>query len=120
MGTTFNFSKISLSGILKEPVLVGDIEMTPNEIGQVHAEIVPNNFISPYLGFRFGQSILSSKKILLNCDLGILIHGKPQVSLSADGMLAPTASKEQELIIEKNISPLSSYPIISFSVSYIL
>ena len=117
-GTVLNFTKITISGKLSESVMIGDIEMLPDEVGQINTDLIPGYFVSPYLGFGFGQNIIQTKKFSYIFELGFLFHGRPKVKLSATGMLTPTASEAQETIIEENIAPLSIYPIISFSIYY--
>ena len=117
-GTIFNFTKISISGKLSESVMIGDIEMLPDEVGHINADLFPGYFVSPYLGFGFGQNIAQTKNISFLFESGILFHGQPKVKLSATGMLTPTASAAQETIIEENIDPLSIYPIVSISCYY--
>ena len=118
VGTIFNFTEISLSGKLSESVMIGDIEMLPDEVGHINADLHPRYFISPYLGFGFGQNITQTKKFSFIFESGILFHGQPKVKLSATGLLTPTASAAQETIIEENIAPLSIYPVISISCYY--
>ena len=117
-GTFLNFTEISITGELSESVLIGDIEMRPEEVGYINADLTPGYFISPYLGVGFGQSITQLKKMSFAFEIGILFHGRPQVSLDATGMLTPTASTAQETLIEENIAPLSLYPIVSISLYY--
>jgi hypothetical protein len=117
-GTIFNFTKISISGKLSESVMIGDIEMLPDEVGHINADLFPGYFSSPYLGFGFGQNIAQTKKISFIFETGILFHGRPKVKLNATGMLTPTASAAQETIIEENIAPLSIYPTVSISCYY--
>jgi len=117
-GIIFNFTKISISGKLSESVMIGDIEMLPNEVGHINADLFPGYFVSPYLGFGFGQNFTQTKKISFLFESGILFHGRPKVKLNATGMLTPTASAAQETIIEENVAPLSIYPIVSISCYY--
>ena len=117
-GTVLNFTKITIAGKLSESVMIGDIEMLPDEVGHINVDLTYGYFISPYFGFGFGQNITQTKKVSYIFEFGILFSGQPKVKLNATGMLTPTASAEQETIIEENLAPLSIYPIISISCYY--
>jgi len=117
-GTVLNSTKISIDGKLSEAVLIGDIAMLPDEVGQINAELTPRYFISPYFGVGFERIIKRIKNVSFLFESGILFHGKPTVKLDATGMLTPTASDAQETLIEENISSLSLYPILSISLYY--
>ena len=117
-GTILNFTKISITGKISESVMIGDIEMLPDEVGQINADLTPGHFVSPYLGLGFEQNIVQIDKISFIFEFGVLFHGRPKVKLNATGMLTPTASAAQETIIEENLAPLPIYPIISISFYY--
>lgn len=117
-GTVLNFTKILIDGKLSEAVLIGDIAMLPDEVGQINAELAPRYFLSPYLGVGFERVITRKKNVSFLFESGILFHGKPTVKLDATGMLTPTASDAQETLIEENVSSLSLYPILSISLYY--
>ena len=118
-GAFLNFSKISIDGKVSKSVFIGDIEMYPDEIGHINADLVVGSRFSPYLGFGLSQNI-KKYYLFLSFEGGVVFHGEPKVKLRATGMLTPTASDAQEALIEDNISPLTAYPFISFSLNYLL
>ena len=117
-GGVLNFSRIAIDGILAESVMIGDIEMLPEEVGRLKADITLSSILSPYIGVGLGQPIVLARKFSYTLEFGVLFHGKPIVDLSADGLLEPTASDAQETLIEENIAPLTFLPVITFSINY--
>ncbi|NOY95467.1 MAG: hypothetical protein GXO81_03650 [Chlorobi bacterium] len=117
-GLKYNQVNVGINGQMSESVFIGDIEMYPEEIGNVSLSLGPEYRIVPYAGLGFGGGITNRRRVSLAFELGVFYHGKPQVSLTTTGMLEPTSSKEQEALIEKNISPLEFWPVITFRLSY--
>ena len=109
---------VKIDGQMSESVFIGDIEMYPEEIGYVNVLLESEHKLSPYFGIGFGRGIPIKRRISYAFEIGLLYHGKPQVDLSTTGMLEPTSSEEQELLIENNIAPLTFWPVVSFRIAY--
>ena len=116
-GIYYNFSEEIIKGTPTKSYNVGKIEITPDEIGKLEIVITPNK-ICPYLGIGFGKAISDSKVVSFNFEIGAIYHGLPSTDMTATGMITPTASKEQEKIIDDNMSDFSIYPIITFQLSF--
>ena len=76
---------------------------------------------SPYLGFGFDFTVLD--KVGLNLDLGVLWQGEPDVTLTADGLLAsdPTflaALEDERVQLEDEVSDFKAWPVISIGFVY--
>jgi hypothetical protein len=115
-GVSYNLTKVSILGQLNKSISIGDILLEPEEIGKLEVTIAPGWKVSPYLGF--GMNFRRRKHFNFGLEFGAFFQGPPSVTLNATGMLTPTASKDQELLMEKNISPLIYYPYISLRFSY--
>ncbi|MFC1607926.1 hypothetical protein ACFL47_08145 [Candidatus Latescibacterota bacterium] len=87
---------------------------TPEMLGNLSAEVGFNR-VAPYLGMGI-SFIHPGSGIGYMLDIGVMYHGQPQVDLSADGLLEPSA--EQGSVIENNLSWFSIYPVISFGLLY--
>lgn len=117
-GGVLNFSRIVIDGILAESVMIGDIEMLPEEVGRLKTDITPSWKLSPYIGIGAGRAITLEQNFSYSFEIGMLFHGKPKVYLNADGMLEPTANEAQEILIEENIAPLTFLPVIALRAHY--
>lgn len=117
-GLSTNFNKIDVAGKMANSILIGDVEMTPDAIGEVGIKIEPAWAFSPYIGMGFGRFISNQHKFGFNLEIGSFFQGPPSVDLFARGMLEPTASEEQEKLMEQNIKPLDFWPKIALNISY--
>lgn len=117
-GVSTNFNRLNVSGKMAESVMVGDVEMTPEDIGSVTINIKPSWPVSPYFGLGFGKKISNTKRWGYFLEIGSFLQGAPRVHLAATGMLTPTASEEQEQIMENNIKPIDFWPKIGINVTY--
>jgi hypothetical protein len=115
-GISYNLTSVDVVAQDAKSVNVGDIVLEPKDIGILNARITPGLRIEPYWGM--GMNFRRAKKLNFGFEFGLFLIGPPKVKLEASGMLEPSAGKEQEQIIEKNISPLIYYPNVSFRVSY--
>ena len=115
-GASYNMTEVSIQGQMSKAINIGDILLEPADIGELNVAITPGWKLDPYLGF--GLNFRRHKPFNLGVEFGVFFQNSPAVSLQATGMLSPTGSKEQELLMEQNISPLIYYPYISFKFSY--
>ncbi len=115
-GLSYNLTTVTVHALKAQSMNVGDIVLDPQDIGTVEAQITPGSRIEPYLGGGF--SFRRNKKLSFGVEFGLFFMGAPKVKLNATNMLEPTASVEQEKIVEKNISPIIYYPNISLRLSY--
>jgi hypothetical protein len=115
-GVAYNLCSVSLKGQLTDSVEIGDVIIEPLDIGIIKATIEPGWKINPYLGI--GANFRLKGNYSIGIETGLFYMRPPDVTLNATGMLEPTASKEQELLMEKNISPIDFYPNISILLTY--
>lgn len=117
-GASTNFNKIDINGQMANSIMFGDIEMTPEDIGKVGIKVEPSWAISPYIGIGAGRKISYKRNFGFSFEIGTFFQGPPVVNLSATGMLTPTASKEQEDIIENNIKSIDFWPKVAVNITY--
>ena len=92
---------------------IGGTTYTGAEVGTLRS--------TPYVGFGFDFTV--ADKVGLNLDLGVLWQGDPNVSVSADGLLAsdPTflqSLEEERLELEDEVSDFKAWPVISLGFVY--
>ncbi len=117
-GISTNFNSVDVNEKMANYLMIGDIEMTPDEIGRVGIKLEPAWALSPYIGIGGGRKISVKNKFGYSLEIGTFFQGLPKVELSATGMLSPTASKEQEKIIENNIKPIDFWPKVAINIMY--
>jgi hypothetical protein len=91
----------------------GDL-YTAAQLGNVFADIEYARF-APYASFGFGN-VFSGDVIGYNIEFGIMFHQKPEVSMQAEGALAPTT--EQAALLENNLEWTEYYPVLKFSIYF--
>lgn len=116
-GLMYNISKEEMEAKPNDDYYIGEVELTSETVGSVYYTLTPNK-ICPYAGFGFGNSISRSKRVSFAVDLGVVYHGTPKVELDANGMISPTASDEQQQILQDNVSGYRFYPMLNFQLSF--
>lgn len=115
-GVSYNLTRVGILGQLNKSIFVGDIQLEPEDVGEISVEITPGWKTNPYLGL--GLNFRHTKHFSFGIEFGAFFQGPPEVKLHATGMLTPTASAEQESLMEQNISPLIYYPNLALRFSY--
>jgi hypothetical protein len=116
-GIMYNLIDVEMEAQPKEDYYIGEIELTSETVGSVYYEISPNK-ICPYAGLGFGSSISGSRRVSFAVDLGVVYHGSPKVRLDANGMVSPTASEEQQQLLQDNVKGYRFYPMLNFQLSF--
>ena len=81
------------------------------------------NTVAPYAGIGYGGAFSDTGNWSFFFDLGVLFQGSPNVSYTADGILANNpiflANLEQERQdLEDDLEKYQYYPVLSFGVTY--
>lgn len=71
--------------------------------------------IAPYLGLVFGKQ-KPEKRVSAFFEMGVMYHGKMDVTFLGEGRVAPTA--RQKPIIESNVKNYNWYPNASFHLNF--
>ena len=95
-------------------------------LGQVDGNFKVGNVISPYIGIGWGNELKQKAGWGFTSDIGLLFHGKPQITLKNTGCAAgpficdQVASKvaEEEVKINDEYSSKIVYPVARIGASY--
>ncbi|MGD8777483.1 MAG: hypothetical protein PVH88_00800 [Ignavibacteria bacterium] len=114
----FLYSNNNIEGLGKptRTYTVGGTIYTPEKLGNLNAKVEPSLKFSPYLGLGWGNAVEQDKKLGFLVNLGIIYQGSPDVTLTAKGLLEPTA--EQEPDVENDIRNLKYYPVLTIGLTY--
>ena len=101
---------------------IGDGTFTPEEIGTLSGSIEIDQ-VAPYVGIGWGNPLTHNKRWGFTIDFGVAFISSPDVSLSADGMLASDPAfqenLEQERVnIEDDMDSFKYYPVIALNLFY--
>jgi len=96
---------------------LGGDQYTPERLGKLSGDVGFQQ-LSPYLGLGIGHFPRTGTGWLISANFGGIYHGQPQVGLSGEGLIEPTASRDQEKVIEESISGFTWWPVISFNLGY--
>jgi hypothetical protein len=102
--------RVNPDGILE----VGALKITEEEAGSLDLTFKAKK-IAPYLGLGYGKSI-PGNKWGWQIEAGAMYIGTPGVDFTGTGLISPIA--EQKAIVEKNISWMKIYPVLSVMVYY--
>lgn len=123
-GLNLNLFKVSASGVPTEPYCFGNENggvcdgkvFLPERLGSFGADVAYSSTIAPYLGMGFGK-VAGRKRVGFLLDIGALYAGSPEIDLVATGLLAPTASADQEADLNRGIESFKWYPVVSMGLA---
>jgi hypothetical protein len=101
-----------------EEYTFGEIILSPEKVGNATLTVEPGTKLSPYLGIGFGRSLALNHRLAFSFELGAFYQGKPKATITANGMLEPSGSEEQNDQLNDNLSSYQLYPFLSFMLSY--
>lgn len=105
------------TAISNKSVEFGEITVLPERLGTV-SSISTWNQLAPYVGIGIGPGLSPNKTVGFCFEIGTFYMGKPTVEMDGSGMLAPTANEDNSKVINDNLSELSFYPVMNFSLSF--
>ncbi len=109
-----------ITGRLSEPVEIGGQVYTPSEVGNLTGTVATRE-TSPYIGIGFGNPV--RRRVGFFFDLGVALHGTPEVSAMADGPVALLPGFQDDLDqevrnLQDDLDPFVVYPTLSVGVSF--
>ncbi len=116
-GVVFNLNVIDTKLTPTQTYTIGGDSYTPEEMGDLNANITFPP-VAPYLGIGFGNAVSREPGFSYTLDFGTFYQGAAKVDLTAEGLLSPSASSDQEQTLENNLSSFKWYPVVTFSVNY--
>lgn len=119
LGAGFNRFKPVVEGHAISDLEYGDISIPAEEIGTFALSFEPGLKISPYAGLGFGRNIGLQKNVAFNFEIGSYYMGPPEVTIQADGLLAPTADPAhgQKELYEQQLESFRFYPVVKLGLS---
>jgi len=114
-GAIINLNKADITLIPKKTYTQGNIQYTPDKLGQLNAELTFNK-VAPYIGIGLGNPTAGTPGFGFTFDVGTFFQGGPKASMSATKLLTPSAS--QSGILEEDLKSLKFYPVLSFGLYY--
>lgn len=113
-GLAYLMSKVTSTAQLRDSTPQGDINISPEEVGQIKAEIKPSSAIAPYIGIGFGRAI-PKHRVGVSFEIGTYYMGSPNVDFYCTKMLEPTSS--MKTVLSDNLSPNQWLPRLSLNVN---
>ena len=126
-GLVYNGNKIDTVTKLNGVTFEGStFAALPGQLGQVNGNFKVGNIISPYIGIGWGNVLKQKAGWGFTSDVGLLFHGKPQISLNNTGctagpvICAEVAKKvaEEEVKLNDEYARKIVYPVARVGVSY--
>ncbi|MGB5164238.1 MAG: hypothetical protein WBN09_07280 [Woeseiaceae bacterium] len=114
-GVFSNGNELQMQGMDTPTFNIGGTNYSSAEVGTLRS-VTSFSGSSPYLGFGYDFSLAG--KVGLNMDFGVLWQGDPNVTMSADGLLAdnPTflqALENERQEIQDEMSDYKAWPVLS-------
>lgn len=94
-----------------------DKEFSADKVGTFGAKVSYPSAFQPYAGIGFGNMARGQSRVTFMMDLGVIYAGKPELELSATGLLAPTAT-ENEARLNEGIESFVLYPVFSIGIGF--
>lgn len=111
-GIVYNLNEFNATFVPRKTYRMGGDEYSRDELGVVQTDIEFAKY-APYATFGFGNAF-TGRSVGFNIDLGVMYQQRPEVTMHADGMFAPTA--EQSAQLENNLDWAEFYPVVMMSL----
>jgi len=112
---------VVVAGVQQQVYTIGGRTFTAQEVGTLSGEIT-FPLVAPFVGVGWGNAVKPGRRLGFTVDLGVMIHGTPQVSLRATNQAVTPQLQES---IDKEIEDLQAefdgfkfYPVLQVGISY--
>ena len=119
------YTDMDLSATFKSanPITIGDITFTPDDLGHLGVTLKPEQKLSPYAAFGFGRNISRDNRLCMSLEFGAYYMKSYVVGLTGTNMFSATAEGNQAEIDKlnatlKTMSWSGIYPVIKLGISY--
>ncbi len=113
-GAVINLNKAEMTITPVKTYKIGRLEYTPEKLGNVNAKIeFPT--IAPYFGIGFGSNLTTSG-LSFTADIGTFYHGKPEGTITGQGMLAPMSEQTDQF--NSNLDWFTFFPVVNLGLTY--
>lgn len=119
-GAIFNSFKPKVSGFAASDYKYGDIVISADEIGHVTMTAESGLKVSPYASAGYQAFMGKRDGVVFQFEIGMYYLGSPDLTIEADGLLAPTADPAfgQEKYLEYQYDAYQIYPIIKLGLAF--
>jgi len=126
-GLVYNGNKIDTVTKLSGVTYKGTTFSLPlgTSLGEVDGKFNVGNIISPYIGIGWGNVLTHTSGWGITSDIGLLFHGKPQITLSSNGCTAGPACvalvakvANEEARLNDEYAGKIVYPVARIGASY--
>lgn len=119
-------TEMNLSALIKsdKPLKIGDIEYSPDEMGEMRLAVLPQNKLAPYVGIGFGRNISKNNRMAMSFELGAYHTGSYVIDASGTELFEPNGDPANQESIQKLNETLKGfswsgiYPVIKLGISY--
>lgn len=104
-----------------EPMMIGEIEYQPEDIGELTVSLLPERSLAPYAGIGFGRTISRDKKLAFNFEMGAYHMGSYVVDMQGTALLQGNSDNESVQRINTVLSEISwsgIYPVVKLGLSF--
>ncbi len=91
-----------------DKTMIGSFELNPNQVGYVNIDVRTNR-VQPMLAG--GYRIVDKQKFFVNSELGVYVHGSPQVRMEATGTLHLNTVNQES--IQAKINKYKYFPLLN-------
>ena len=117
-GLVFNSNRFNTVGTATGTYTIGGMEFSAADVGSLTGKASFDDVV-PYVGLGWNVPVMP--KTALTFELGVVFQGAPQLSLTADGLLADDPVFQAELASEqaefqKDIEDYEYYPVIALGL----
>lgn len=112
---------VVVAGVQQQVYTIGGRTFTAQQVGTLSGEIT-FPLVAPFVGVGWGNAVKPGRRLGFTVDLGVMIHGTPQISLRATNQAVTPQLQES---INKEIEDLTAefdgfkfYPVLQVGISY--
>lgn len=118
-GAIFNSYKPKISGFAISDLEYGDITIPAEDIGTFKMEAESEFKVSPYIGAGYQAFFGKLNRVVFQFETGLYYMGPPDLTIEADGLLAPTADPDlgHDKYLEKQFDAYKIYPVIKLNLA---
>jgi hypothetical protein len=107
---------VNINGLItyKEGIAVGDVNVSKQDVGKI---VIDSEWtgVAPFIGIGFGRAV-PKNKFGFGIDIGTYFTKTPEVSLTADKLLAPT--QDEQATLQDAFTTLTFIPRIQLRLTY--
>lgn len=112
---------VAVGGVDRQVYTIGGRTFTAEQVGTLSGDVT-FPLIAPFVGIGWGNAVKPGRRLGFTIDLGVMIHGTPEVSLRATNQAVTPQLQES---IDKEIEDLNAklegfkfYPVLQIGISY--